>query len=412
MDTIRFRILAWGAFTLACPGASAVASLLPLGTPVAGAEAGYAVALDGTRAAVGAPGESTGRGAAYVVDCGTEACSPAQRVVPAGLEQRDLYGLSIAVSGDTLAVGAPGDREGAVYVFVRSGSAWVQQAKLRAFDGRNGDEFGDAVALEGDRLVVGARGADDRRGVVYVYLRSGTAWALDARLQPAGLAENSQFGASVALDGSTLVAGAPWFPGPSAGDWGHGAAWVYVRGGSWSQQARLQTGSAADGAQFGTSVALDGDRIAVGVAGGDGFRGSVEIFQRSATTWSQTALIGSPLTAPGHAFGWSVALDGGTLLVGAPYSASGDAACGRVYAYADDAGSWVDASVRPLLLPQLRETTGFALAARDGRVVVGQPGSDRAGLLLTGAAGWSDPAQLTFGDGYESGDAACVVGAP
>lgn len=400
------------ALGLALPALPLSASSLPLGTPVAGAEAGFAVALDATRVLVGAPGESTGRGAAYVVDCASEACSPAQRVVPTGLEQRDLYGLSVAVSGDTLVAGAPGDREGAVYVFVRSGSAWVQQAKLRAFDGRNGDEFGHAVALQGDRLVVGARGADDRRGVVYVFARSGSAWALDARLQPAALAIESQFGSSVALDGSTLVAGAPWAPGPSAGDWGHGAAYVYLRGAGWSQQARLQSGSAADGAQFGGSVGLLGDRIAVGVAGGDGFRGSVEIFERSAGTWAQTALIGSPLTAPGHAFGRSVALDADRLLVGAPYSAAGDAACGRVYAYAATGGSWVEAPVRPLLVPHARETSGFAVAAAGGRAVVGQPGSDRAGLLLTGAAGWSDPTQLTFGDGYESGDASCVAGAP
>jgi hypothetical protein len=411
MNATLFRLSWMLALGLAASAASPAATL-PLGAPVAGAEAGFAVALDGTRVLVGAPGESTGRGAAYVVDCDTEACSAAQRVVPAGLETRDLYGLSVAVSADTLAIGAPGDREGAVYVFVRSGSAWVQQAKLRAFDGRNGDEFGHVVALQGDRLVVGARSADDRRGVVYIFARSGTAWALDARLQPAGLVEESQFGSSLALDGTTVVAGAPWVPGPSAGDWGHGSAWVYVRGGSWTQQARLQSGSTADGAQFGSSVAVSGDRVAVGVSGGDGFRGSVEIFQRTAGVWSQSALIGSPLTAPGHAFGWSVALDGNRLLVGAPYSAASDAACGRVYAYAESGGSWVDASAQPLIIPQVRETAGFSLAARGGRVVVGQPGSDRAGLLLTGAAGWSDPSQLTFGDGYESGDASCVVGAP
>jgi hypothetical protein len=380
---------------------------VPIGVPVGGAEAGYAVAVGGTRLAFGAPGESEDAGAAYVAECLDENCAPAQRVVPPGLERRDLYGFAVALSGDTLAVGSPGDREGAVYVFVRSGGAWIQQAKLRSFDGRNGDQFGAALDLEGERLVVGARGADDDRGVVYVFARSGSAWALDGRLQPAGLGERSHFGHSVALSGDTLMAGAP-FVGGGAGQWARGAAFVYLRGAGWTQQAQLASGSAANGAQFGFSVDLDGDRAAVGAPGGDGFRGTVQVFERVGASWSQAALLGAPDLLPGHGFGWSLALDGERLRIGTPFFAAGNAACGRLHGFDRVGGSWVEVAALPLLLAQPRETGGFAVASRGGRVAVGVPGLDRGGVALSGGVRWFDPAQAAFGDGYEASPAACV----
>lgn len=399
------RLAACCAGLLAAPVALAVE--VPLGAPVGGAEAGYAVAISGTRLAYGAPGEGTAAGAAYVADCPDEACAAPQRVVPAGLESRDLYGFALALSGDTLAVGAPGDREGAVYVFVRSGGAWVQQAKLRAFDGRNGDEFGAALDLEGERLVVGARGADDDRGVVYVFARSGSAWALDGRMQPVGLAERSRFGHAVAVSGDTLLAGAPFVAG-GAGGWARGAAFVYTRGASWSQQAELASGSAADGAQFGQSVDLEGARAVVGAPGGDGFRGTVQVFEQAGGTWSQAALLTAPGLLPGHAFGWSVALDGERLRVGTPFYAAADAACGRLHGFDRIGAAWVEVVADPVLLVQPRETGAFAIAARGGRVAVGVPGIDRGGVALSGGVRWYDAAQSTFGDGYESPPAACV----
>lgn len=401
--TRRALVLSLGLATTA----SAQAIELPLGAPVGGAEAGYAVAVGGTRLAFGAPGESADAGAAYVVECATEACAPPQRVVPPGLEPRDLYGFAMALSGDTLAVGAPGDREGAVYVFVRGGGVWSQQAKLRPFDGRNGDQFGAAMDLEGDRLVVGARGADDDRGVAYVFARSGAAWTLDGRLQPPGLAERSHFGHAVALSGDTFVAGAPFVAG-TPGQWARGAAFVFARGATWSQQARLDSGSAADGAQFGFSVDLDGDTAVVGAPGGDAFRGAVQVFERAGAAWSQSALLTVAGLQPGHAFGWSLALDGPRLRVGTPFFAASDAACGRLHGFDEVGGSWIEVATKPSWLAQPRETGAFALASSGGRVAVGVPGSDRGGMALSGGVRWFDPALDTFSDGYESSPAACV----
>lgn len=399
------RLAACCAGLLATPLALAIE--VPLGAPVGGAEAGYAVAVGGARLAYGAPGETADAGAAYVAECVDEVCAAPQRVVPAGLEARDLYGFALALDGDTLAVGAPGDREGAVYLFVRAGGTWVQQAKLRPFDGRNGDEFGAALDLEGDRIVVGARGADDDRGAAYVFLRSGGAWALDARLQPAGLVERSRFAHDVALSADTIVAGAPFVRGAGDG-WARGAAFVYARGAGWAQQAQLPSGSVANGAQFGFSVDIEGERAVVGAPGGDGFRGTVQVFERSGATWSQAALLTATGLQPGHAFGWSLALDGPRLRIGTPFFAAGAAACGRLHGFDLVGGSWTEVTPIPSLLVQPRETGAFAVASRGGRLALGLPGQDRGGVALSGGVRWYDPARYAFGDGYESAPAACA----
>ncbi|NCC37159.1 MAG: hypothetical protein EOM24_34895, partial [Chloroflexia bacterium] len=130
----------------------------------------------------------------------------------------DIFGYSVAVSGDTLIVGAfradVGDNldQGAVYVFTRSGTSWSQQQKLVAADGADGDFFGIAVALDGETALVGAWGAgvggNDAQGAAYVFTRSGTSWSQQQKLVADDGAEDDLFGGSVALDRETVLVGA------------------------------------------------------------------------------------------------------------------------------------------------------------------------------------------------------------
>src|SRR4051812_26234980 len=129
------------------------------------------------------------------------------------------FGFAVALDGSTLAVGSRSakvgseGRQGAVYVYVRSGSAWVLQQKLTAADGAANDHFGDAVALRGDRLVAGAPYRDvDRsqdQGAVYVFQRTGTTWAQDAKIAAPGGERGERFGWALGLSGSTLAVGVP-----------------------------------------------------------------------------------------------------------------------------------------------------------------------------------------------------------
>src|SRR6266851_5100778 len=147
----------------------------------------------------------------------------------------DTFGVSVAISGSTAVVGASfkNSQTGAAYVFVRSGTAWSQQAMLTASDGFSFDRFGTSVAIFGPTVVVGAFGQNSETGAAYVFVRSGTAWHQQAKLT-ASDGKRGSFGNSVAISGSTMVVGA------ESKNFFTGAAYVFVRSGrAWSQQARL-----------------------------------------------------------------------------------------------------------------------------------------------------------------------------
>ena len=225
----------------------------------------------------------------------------------------DFFGVSVALDGDTAVVGANqdddnGSNSGSVYVFVRSGTTWTQQRKLVANDGTEYDLFGTSVALDGDTAVVGATGDDDNgshSGSAYVFFRSGTTWTQQQKLVANDGASQDYFSNSVALDGDIAVIGAPGhYMSPNSG-----SVYVFFRSGTtWSQQQKLVAGDGAAGDAFGVSVALDGDTAVVGV--GDNVDGFLYVFVRSGTTWTQQQKLVTAVPDRFDGDGKSVALDG------------------------------------------------------------------------------------------------------
>ena len=293
----------------------------------------------------------------------------------------DLFGAAIALSadGNTLAVAAVGESSaagvngdqtdntlgaaGAVYVLVRSGATWVQQAYIKASNPDAGDEFGTSVALsaDGDTLVVGAPGessagggnqadnAAPAAGAAYVFIRSGTTWTQQAYIKASNPQVAAEFGISVALsgDGDMLAVGAQGESGAATGIDGNqanntapfaGAVYMFVRsGGTWTQQTYVKASNASANDLFGAAVALsaDGGTLAVGALGeasaatgiaGDQANnaapdaGAAYVFVRSGTSWVQQAYVKASNAGEGDFFGVSLSLsaDGNTLAVGAP----------------------------------------------------------------------------------------------
>jgi hypothetical protein len=286
----------------------------------------------------------------------------------------DLFGQSVAISGDTVVVGAYGEDSnaigvngdqtndlaeysGAAYVFIRSGSTWSQQAYLKASNTDAGDFLGTSVAISGDTVVVGAYGEDSNAtgvngdqsdnsapasGAAYVFTRSGSTWSQQAYLKASNTGTEDYFGASVAISGDTLLVGAfregsnaTGVNGDQTNDLAEysGAAYVFTRSGStWSQQAYLKASNAEEGDLFGISVAISGDTVVVGAYGEDSnatgvngeqtnnlapFSGAAYVFTRSGSTWSQQAYLKAPNAEAGDYFGFAVAISGDTVLVGA-----------------------------------------------------------------------------------------------
>lgn len=371
-----------------------------------GQELAYALAVDGVRIAAGAAGEAQRTGAAYIYQCPGGICSAATRIAPLDLASGDLFGSSLALSGDTLALSAPGQHPGAVYVYVWVGSTWAQQARI--VPSGSGAGFGSALALQGDRLVVGADQADVRSGAVYVYARSAGAWTEQARLTAADAAVGDGLGASIALSGDTLLAGAPQRAGAVAGSYAQGAAYVYTYNlGSWTQQSRLTDAAGASADGFGKAVSLVGDRAVIGapLAGGGG--GRAFVYERSGASWTQQAQLSLAGAAVGDRFGWSVALAGDSALIGAPYAL---ASCGASQLFVrNGAGNWTRAAATVIATPSFGNLAGWSVAASGGRYAVGAPGF--AGVAEhRGAVYWFDPLEQVFGDSFDADAAsACVV---
>jgi hypothetical protein len=284
---------------------------------------------------------------------------------------RDEFGYSVAVSGDTVVVGAPFEpatREipamwsGAVYVFVRDGATWTQQAYLKASNAGRQDMFGMSVGLSGDTVVVGAYQEDSNAtgvngqqddnsaansGAAYVFLRQGTNWTQQAYFKASNTESNDGFGYTVAVSGDMVVIGAPFESSNATGADGtqsdnsatnSGAAYVFVRHGTnWSQQTYLKASNARGGAWFGCSVAAAGDTVAVGAkqesneaTGVNGNQsgnrawqsGAAYVFVRHGENWTQQAYLKASNTGVNDWFGGSVAVGNDTVVVGALGEAS------------------------------------------------------------------------------------------
>ena len=252
---------------------------------------------------------------------------------------------------------------GAAYVFVRSGSSWSQQAYLKTSNSATFDDFGISVAIDGDTLVVGARGEDSNAtgvngnqadnsassaGAAYVFVRSGSSWSQQAYLKASNPDVGDLFGRTVAIDGDTLVVGAHGEASNATGVNGNqadnsaseaGAAYVFVRSGSsWSQQAYLKASNTDALDIFGFPVAISGDTLVVGAwnessnaTGVNGNQadnsiskaGAAYVFVRSGSSWSQQAYLKASNPDTDDWFGFPVAISGDTLVVGARWSLSG-----------------------------------------------------------------------------------------
>jgi subtilase family serine protease len=331
----------------------------------AGDQLGRAVAIDGATAALGVPNADVAgadAGAVLLVarDAGSGAWSFVREVRATDAAPGDNFGSAVSLDGDTLAVGAfnAGSSAGAVYVFQRdAGGAgqWGQVARIVAPDAAASDAFGFAVALRGDVLVAGAFGDDDlgsSAGSAYVFARhrGGTnQWGLVRKLTASDGAAGDTFGYAVAVDGEWAVVGSRWDDDRGSSS---GSAYVFRRdaGGAeqWGEVQKLTALDGAGGDQFGHAVAIDGTTVLVGAPFHDavqGDAGAAYVFSHSGATWAPSAKLAPSSLAASDRFGHAVAVRGGTAAVGARFGGAGAA---YLFRQSASSGDWpLDFAVRP-----------------------------------------------------------------
>ena len=379
----------------------------------------------------------------------------------------DLFGWSVASSGNTVVIGA--DREdsnatgingnqsdnsaisaGAVYVFMRNGIHWSQQAYLKASNSGSGDRFGLSIAISGDTLVVGAAFEDSNAtgvngsqsdnsansaGAAYVFTRSGTTWSQQAYLKASNNEIFNQFGFSVAISGDTVVVGADLEDSNATGVNGDendnsaenaGAAYVFIRNGEqWSQQAYLKSSNSGGGDLFGISVAISSDTVVVGAIGEDSNAtgvngdendnsaedaGAAYVFTRTGTQWSQQAYLKASNNDIFDQFGFSVAISGDTVVVGADLEDSnatginGDQSdnsaisAGAAYVFTRSGRVWSQESYLKASNTEAGDDFGASLAIFGDTLVVGAYPEDSNATGINGDQG--DNSAISAGAAY------------
>lgn len=318
-------------------------------------------------------GPNVNQGSAYVfVRSGNSWILQAQLTANDG-RANDFFGYSVSISGDTALVGSRSDDvgnmtdQGSVYVFTRDiNMTWSQQAQLVSGDGAAGDAFGSDVAIIGNSALVSALfddvGINSNQGSAYVFSRSGTTWVEDAKLIASDGAPGDQFGWSVATAGSTVLIGA------NVDDVGsnsaQGSAYIFDNSsGSWVQVTKLVASDGGLNDFFGSSVAITDNTALIG-AWGDGQIvnsqvGAAYVFTRVGNTWTAQAKLLASDGAIGDRFGFSVALSGGTALVAAHYDASRK---GAAYIYTGTGSTWNEQAKLVADEGQTGDELGFSAA--------------------------------------------------
>lgn len=285
--------------------------------------AGSSIAISGSYAVAGVPYDATDAGddagtARVIVQDGTTWMEDAVLEAPGGGSQ-DRFGWSVAIDGDTLAVGAPFDGGGAVHIFGLTGGAWQHMATLHG-NGTDGDRFGYSLAMEGGLLLVGSPyGLDGPAecGVVHVFERQADVWTEVDVLAPWGAEDGQRFGHAVALQGDSVFVSAP-FADFAAVD--GGAVAVFGRqNGVWDQVDYLWAPDAGYGTSLGWSLDVEGDRL---IAGGPGDNtiatraGCAHVFVHDGVEWTHEARLDAADAERFDAAGFSVAIEGDIALVG------------------------------------------------------------------------------------------------
>jgi len=352
-------------------------------------------------------------------------------------EKYDRFGIALAVSGNTLAVGSyyedgssggvNGDQldnnatdSGAVYVYVKENGSWRPESYIKPAHPDAFESFGYAVALDGDTLVVGAPGEDgsiggvngdetddgaDSSGAVFVYTREAGVWTQEAYLKTSEPLTVDYLGSSVAVEGDTLVAGAP---GHRVTDFNGdvvtvaGMASVFVRSqGVWMEQQTLLAREPTTNSNFGIDVGLSGETIVIGAyressdtrgvnaqetGAGATSSGAAYVFTRARGIWNQDSFLKASDAAAGDYFGLSVAISGDYVVVGSPWRSlpglRSDATlenAGAAYVFAQSGGSWYERATLTAANAGKDHHFGARVAMVGPLVAVSAPGETGSG---------------------------------
>jgi hypothetical protein len=306
---------------------------------------GFSVAVGNGRIVIGAPDDDVAglsTGAVYVFFFDGLQWSPDRKLVASDAATGDQFGHSVAISNGVIAVGAwqrdgPSRDSGAVYLFRRMQGAWAEEKVISnpTFQVRF---FGASVGLDGNALVVGSP-LDSTLylygGAAFAYRYDGSGWSFEQQLIPSGVDQTLKFASCVAISGDAILVGAHLQDFNLQAN--TGAAYVFRHDGNqWNQEQQINAALYDTGDKFGWSVDLSGNSAIVGVPDDDDrgrFAGSAYVFRFNGQSWVVAHKLFSSDADKGDTFGWNVAIDGESALVGSWMDDTAQVDSGSAYAY-------------------------------------------------------------------------------
>ena len=277
-------------------------------------------------ALLGAIGLTLAFASALGAQTGIQPTAEDQILLVSDAQEFENFGTSVAIDDETLVIGSrfadatPDGGEGATYVFTRTGNTWTETQKLTASDGQQSDFFGERLAIDGDTIVIGAPSrADNRAGAAYVFTRTGNTWTETQKLTASDGQPGDLWGQMPVIDGDTIVIG------------GH----IFTRtGNTWIETQILSVGGES---------AIDGDTIVIGRTRTDDGVGAAYVFTRTGNTWTETTKLTASDGDTGGSFGEALAIDGDTIVIGARFAGVGsNPIAGAAYVFNRTGNTWTE----------------------------------------------------------------------
>ncbi|MGB5713610.1 MAG: FG-GAP repeat protein, partial [Waterburya sp.] len=355
---------------------------------------GNSVAICGNTALVGAYQEDSKAGVAYIFEFDSNGTwLEKQKLTASDSSTGDLFGRSVAISGNVAIVGADdedtgGKSAGAAYIFERNNSGtWTEKAKIQASDKQASDNFGYSVSISDNFALVGAYGEDtggSSAGAAYIFERDSNGnWSEKAKIQASDKQASDCFGNAVAISSNIAIVGA-WKE--DTGGSNAGAAYIFERdsSGNWSETKQLFASNAEADDRFGRSVAISGNIAIVGADNegtGGKSTGAAYIFERNNSgTWTEKIKLQANDKQQWDNFGYSVSISGNIALVGAYGQDTEGSNAGAAYIFErDNSGTWSDRKKLFASDAEADDNFGNAVAIGDNFAVVGSPKKDTGG---------------------------------
>ncbi|KAA3633661.1 MAG: T9SS C-terminal target domain-containing protein [Bacteroidetes bacterium] len=352
----------------------------------AGDEFGVFVSVSGDYALVGASAaqvEGTVCGAAYVFKHESGNWTQQAKFVPDIPDNDDMFGKILKLDGDYALVAAYNDDDmgsnaGAAYIYKRTDDTWAFQNKIYAADAAAFDIFGVAADIKGDRAIIGAFGDDDNgffSGSAYVFIRQGDQWIQEAKLLPSDGATDDKFGRSVAIDDDLAVV-----CGVLDDDNGEDSGSVYIfrrNGSSWTEEAKITPDDGASNDRFGRSISIAGDYVAISAAqkdenGMDG-SGSAYVFKYQGGQWIQQSKLVPDDLGEGDLMGYCISSNEEFVAISAHLNDEWASDAGAVYLFQRNGDQWSETAKLTAENPGEMDHFGISVDISENTLVVGAP---------------------------------------